>query len=261
MSPSLPPAALMAAAAAPDLTAGSPVALMARVRARSDGLPVLWWWQGQVHGKRPGEMAQRLMDIQGVGFNRVRRLPDGHWESTMSEAGYYQDAASGAVLDAWANPYSGKVVKPAHNRLKLRYLIADDGEIRPSMPGLIFDGRVEAPLLSGDLVWVTERLAAEFPRPADLPGAPKGLSGAPMEVSRFCARLADVANGALEVVPATMSHTTLWSFYPWMEMPADEGYVLTEIVGRKVAGAAELPEALRQRIQGDHPGFLEDPGL
>lgn len=251
----------MAATAASDLTAGSPVALMARVRARSDGEPVLWWWQGQVFGKRPGEIARCLMIIQGIGFNRVRRLQENLWESAMSEAGYYQDAETGAVLDTWTNPYTGKAVKPAHNRLKLRYLITDDGEIRPPMPGLTFDGRVEAPVVNGDVVWVTERLAAEFPKPSDLPGAPKGLAGAPMEVSRFCATLADVASAGLDVVPATMSHTTLWSFYPWMDMPPDAGYVLTEIVGRKVAGPMALPEALRQRIHQDHPGFLEDPGI
>ena len=77
-----------------------------------------------------------------------------------------------------------------------------------------------------------------------------------MEMTHFCASLADVNDSELTVVPATMSHTTMWSFYPWMGMPADAGYVLSEIIGRKLAGPAEIPALLRDRIERDHPGFL-----
>ena len=54
MSPALPSPALMILGAVP-MT--EPVAAMARIRARTDGEPVLWWWQGDVFGKRPGEIA------------------------------------------------------------------------------------------------------------------------------------------------------------------------------------------------------------
>ncbi|MEQ1800759.1 MAG: DUF1838 family protein [Gammaproteobacteria bacterium] len=260
MSPSLPPPALLAALAT--LPAG-PVAAMARIRARVDGEPVLWWWQGDVFGKRPGEIARRLLRITGIGFNRIRRLPDGLWESGMSEAGYYIDAESGAVLDAWVNPYTGRSVRPQHNRLRLRYVIEDGGLIRPSFQGVPFEGQVAAPMTVGDTVWSSERLAAQFPAPAGAPppGSPKGLSGAPMEMTHFCASLPDVLDPDLDVVPATMSHTTLWSFYPWMDMPPDSGYVLSEIIGRKIAGPADIPAVLRARIERDHPGFLEKPDV
>ena len=77
MSPSLPPAALMVASSASSTPSSgdwraSPVAALARIRARSDAEPVLWWWQGDVFGKRPGEIARRLLRISGVGFNRIR---------------------------------------------------------------------------------------------------------------------------------------------------------------------------------------------
>ena len=85
MSPSLPPAAMLVVSA---VSMTDPVAVLARIRARMDGEPVLWWWQGDVFGKRPGEIAKRLLRITGIGFNRLRRLPDGLWESSMSEAGY-----------------------------------------------------------------------------------------------------------------------------------------------------------------------------
>lgn len=245
------------------ISAAEPVATLARIRARSDGQPVLWWWHGEVLGKRPGEIARRLMRINGVGFNRLTRLPDGLWESKMSEAGYYLDADSGAFLDSWTNPYTGRVVTPPANRLRLRYLIEAGGLIRPSFPGAPFDGQVAAPLVVGDRVWSSERLAAQFPAPATpaVAGAPKGLAGEPMEVTHFCAALADVENPLLPVVPATMSHTTMWSFYPWMGMAADAGYVLSEIIGMKLAGPDYIPAALRERIERDHPGFLANPDI
>jgi hypothetical protein len=238
-----------------------PVAALARIRARADGEPVLWHWQGDVFGKRPGEIAKHLLRITGIGFNRLHRLPDGLWESRMSEAGYYIDADTGSFLETWTNPYTGLVVKPQNNRLRLRYLIEDSGAIRPSFPGVPFDGRVAGPLLVGDTVWSSERLAAQFPAPAASSGSPKGLAGAPMEMTHFCASLADVNNAELAVVPATMSHSTMWSFYPWMGMPPDAGYVLSEIIGRKLAGPAEIPALLRDRIEQDHPGFLSKPDV
>ena len=258
MSPSLPSPALMLLST---VSLTEPVAAMARIRARADGEPVLWWWQGDVFGKRPGEIAKRLLRITGIGFNRVRRLPDGLWESSMSEAGYYIDPDTGVFPEAWTNPYNGQSVKPPHNRLRLRYVIEDSGLIRPSIPGVPFDGRVAAPMIVGDTVWSSERLAAQFPAPKEISGSPKGLSGAPMEMTHFCALLADVNNPDLSVVPATMSHTTMWSFYPWMGMPPDAGYVLSEIIGRKVAGPAEIPAPLREWIERDHPGFLEKPDV
>ncbi len=82
-----------------------------------------------------------------------------------------------------------------------------------------------------------------------------------MEVTHFCASLADVSNPLLSMVPATMSHTTMWSFYPWMAMEDGAGYVLSEIIGRKIAGPADIPAALRERIERDHPGFLASPDI
>ena len=258
MSPSLPSPALMIPGTA---AMSGPVAAMARIRARLDGEAVLWWWQGDVFGKRPGEIAKRLLRITGIGFNRVRRLPDGLWESKMSEAGYYQDAESGNLIETWINPYTGQSVQPPHNRLRLHYVIEDSGLIHPSIPGVPFDGWVGAPMIVGDTVWSSERLAAQFAVPAEASGSPKGLAGAPMEMTHFCAALADVNNPDLSVVPATMSHTTMWSFYPWMGMPPDAGYVLSEIIGRKIAGPEAIPAPLRERIERDHPGFLAKPDL
>ena len=161
-----------------------------------------------------------------------------------------------ALLDTWTNPYTGQSVKPPHNRLRLRYVIEDSGQVRPSIPGVTFDGRVAAPMIVGDTVWSSERLAAQFPAPAEVPsGSPKGLAGAPMEMTHFCASLADVNNPDLLVVPATMSHTTMWSFYPWMGMPPDSGYVLSEIIGRKIAGPAAIPVPLRERIDTRSSGL------
>ena len=246
----------------PAMTA--PVAVLARIRARLDGEPVLWWWQGEVFGKRPGEIAKRLLIIHGIGFNRMRRLAEGHWESRMSEAGYYLDVESGQPAESWTNPYTGESRTPPQNRLRLHYCIEDSGLIRPPVPDVPFEGWVAPPQTSGDTVWSSERLAASFAAPesgANTSSPLQGLSGAPMEVSHFSACLNDFNNPDLAVVPANMSHSTLWSFYPWMGMPPDSGYVLSEIIGRKLAGPLEIPRALREKIERDYPGFLAAPDV
>jgi hypothetical protein len=257
--PSLPPGAPLTGVHSP---ADDAPALMARLRGGAGGSAALWWWQGQVHGKRPGEIGRLLLGIHGIGFSRMSREADGSWTLTMSEAGYYRDSDTGEIIDRWLNPYTGREVEPRHNRLRLRYSITADGIIQPSLPAGRFDGFVGPVTRNGDRVWVHERLAAEFPaKTAGGVAAPQGLIGEPMEMTSFSARLDDALRSDAGFVPATMDHGTIWSFYPWMGMTTDSGYVIMQIVGRKLGSPGEIPVALRRRIDADHPGLLEDPGI
>lgn len=249
--------------------AGGPVALVARIRGGAGGRAALWWWSGTVFGRRAGELAKPLLTVTGIGFSRFSREPDGTWRFAMSEAGYFADLATGEFLREWVNPWTGRTLEPPPNRLMLRYTIGEDGRIAPPIPGVPFDGQVGPAVASGDSVWVTERLMASFPKAAAAGPDGKdtrdskhaGPTGNPVEFSTFQARASDLAGDASSEVPATMHHQAAWGFYPWLGMAGEAGDVITQIVGRKVAGPGELPVPLRERVEREYPGLLADPGI
>ncbi len=241
-------------------TAPDAVALMARIRGGAGDEPGLWWWSGRVYGRRPAEIARPLLTVTGIGFSRFTRTADGSWQFAMSEAGFFADLDTGEFLEEWVNPYTGAKLAPPPNRLVLRYRIAADGTIVPPFPGISFDGRIGPVTMQGDTVWVGERLMANIPPPP--PGAkPMGPAGNALEFSSFVARRADVENTALAFCPATMHHQAAWPFYDWLGMAGAAGDIFTDISGRKLTGAAEVPPALRARIEGAHPGLLAAPGI
>lgn len=247
-------------AGVPDSLAGGPVAVMARIRGGSRGAPALWGWSGLVFGRRRDELARPLLQVTGIGFSRLARRDDGRWELAMSEAGYMADLATGELLREWRNPYTGAVVSPPPNRLVLRYVIADDGRITPPLPGMDFDGLIGPLRVSGDTVWVSERLMARMPSsPANQ--RPTGPTGNPVEFSTFQARRSDLDDPDIATVPATMHHQAVWGFYSWMGMDAQPGDIMTQISGRKLSGADEVAQPLRERLERDYPGLLASPAI
>jgi hypothetical protein len=241
-------------------TLPGPVAMMARLRGGRDGGAGLWWWSGRVYGRRPDEIARPLLQVTGIGWSRFTPAADGSWRFAMSEAGFFADFDSGEFLAEWTNPYTGKRLAPPPNRLQLGYRVSADGVIAAPFPGMSFDGRIGPVAQQGGQVWVGERLMANLPPPP--PGQPaKGPSGNAVEFSNFLARLDDLLAPADQFCPATMHHQAAWGLYPWLEMPGERGDILTDIVGRKVASASELPAALQARVAAVYPGLLTDPGI
>ena len=130
-------------------------------------------------------------------------------------------------------------------------------------PGTHFEGRINEPVVSGELVWSSETLIVKGP--AGPPASDDPLqSGLPVftatSLDTYQARLADLDDSTDRWIPASRSYQTLGSWYPWMRMGHEAGGISFQMIGRKLAALDEMPAELRRLIDDRHPGWLDEHG-
>ena len=91
------------------------------------------------------------------------------------------------------------------------------------------------------------------------PGPPRLLSLGSMTTYRSLAK--DVANPRLMSAPCTFHLQELSSLPAWFELGDVLGKQMWRLSGRKLDSVAEIPAALRSRIEHDHPAFIREPGI
>jgi len=80
-------------------------------------------------------------------------------------------------------------------------------------------------------------------------------------MTTYRAHTADVNDPALASAPCTFHLQELASLPPWFGLGDAVGKQMWRLSGRKLASVAEIPAALRARIDRDHPGFVATPGV
>ena len=85
---------------------------------RKSGEEKAGWYKGRCHAilddMRPGIP---LFDYEGFGVSRIIDNGDGTYQNLHREVSIYRDIRSGAILETWDNPLTGKTVEvyPTHN--------------------------------------------------------------------------------------------------------------------------------------------------
>lgn len=223
-----------------------------RIRVHPDGRPVYFAYEGTAYGQRSGQRTVPLMHIVGASTSTSVKQTDGSWLYTQREAGWMCDLASQEVLQTWRNPFNDRVLSPRHYNSRQTLKMNDTGvaPVAASLPaGLEFHGAITEPVVIADDVWSCEELLVRVPS-----ATPGGAAQVQTSLATLHAKLADLSRTANAWIPATFAYQTLQSWPAWMEMPADmPGVISWRLLGRKCATIAEIPEALRQRIQTQHP--------
>ncbi len=225
----------------------------ARMRGNPGGAMSSWWYGGTMFGKLDGEKSVPLLRVHGVGFNRFTQGEGGNVEQVVHEAGFFGDLETGEIREDWTNPLNGTDTKIEHYKSLTRNIIAPDGTETSLNPAVDFTGTVGPVLVNGDMVWVTENLTAKIPLPGDLGNIVSTY------LSTFEGNVDDVENESLDFVPANTAFQSVTNFYPWMKMGATPGEVIWQIMGRKIETLDAIPQAQRERLEADYPGFLNDP--
>lgn len=250
---------LLAAPAFSATRDSSPLRTYARMRgaARESAL-ALWWYTGNVWGKRPDAIARLLFKVQGLTFQRLTFTPGGGIEQHMAGRGWYADAGTGQPLETWTNPVTGETVKPPHIGSLARQSISPDGVMAVADPARVdtFDGTIGGYAENGDTIWMTENFLTRTK-----PDAATGAVGTTSSLSTFTARRADLDDAASDFVPCYLNYQSLGTWPAWMKMGGQAGVLSWQTYGRKVRGPEEAPLALRAWIENRHPGFLGDPGI
>ena len=226
--------------------------------AASLGDEKVYWWRSMV---RYGIVDQDVIPLHrtlGGLFIVTENNGDGTVTYVNREVGYHLDIESGALLDTWDNPYTGKSVTVKHlrsgpNATKLTPQGAVP-QAEGSAMALPFDvvQNIGPVLASADTVWLN----------FDLHAVGKGGGPSPVlfrDMITYRAARSDLENAALDNVPASYTIQDYLNWRPWMGMDGIRGVLAGRGAGEKVGGPDEFPKQLLAMIEENDPSWLNDP--
>lgn len=228
------------------------------MRGSPDGEPVMWVYSGVFVVKPEGRRARPLTRIDGVSYTQASRGEDGAWAFSLEEVGYFCDLATGEVLGALHNPFTGETVAPRPYRSPQRLVFAGN-EVTPAdalPPGIDFRGEVTRLAAIGDTLAMTEDLYVRVPPMSGPEGErPERIANS---LATFIASAAAVRDRGDAWIDCRFAYTTMNTFVPWLGMASVPGVQNMRLIGTKFRpdAADAIPQALRERIDADHPDFL-----
>ncbi len=226
------------------------------------------WYSGRVSGIRPGEAAQDLMGIIGMGA--VRMLPlenEAGFQMLRKELGFFTDLESGEVIDRWTNPYLDEsvevvhlanpainaAIKPYQQRQGLYKEIDEGGQGTPFiLPWKMVGGRAMTEQHSN--LWVKNPMDPNIWKRESA-----GESIAISDSNTFNVAIEDLQNPELKKVPSFGNWTHQRPWQPWMLMGQDPGFIQYTCFTGSAASLADMPEQIVSLAQARFPEFLVAP--
>lgn len=229
---------------------------MIRVLGRTDGGVRIRWASGVLAGVVEQETKQILGVSQQI-YSRHRAREDGSFDAVYLELVYFTDLETGAVLEEWNNPYTGRktnvpvqILGPTRFYLPLDLKVVNEPY---PMEGIVNAQWLEPlPFTNSDLMF-NERIDSYVP--------PMVEGGAPLkfhEVFAFRASLEALRDKDLPYVPATVDKFNVISWRPWMDMDEIDGVSMSRGAGRMAIDYDELPDSLIQKNKIFFPDVIKD---
>lgn len=222
-----------------------------RMRGSADGSLVAEVTQGFVYALLPTGRPRLLWQSRGFQLSRYRQEADGAWNCHSNYFGTFADAASGAPISEWDNPFTGRrdVLPPTVYGPMDYVLTASRTLVKPTAAeraAALAERRVRRWSRTGDLVSILDELG------------PPGDAGKPpdLDLVTLSARVADLADPALASVPSQTAFGAVEPWREWMRMEARPGMLLWHLQSTKVNGVAELPPELVAAADARRPGFV-----
>ena len=231
--------------------------------ANEPGEVSLYWWQGVVYSRIPGEKDRHLFDVQGMNVRQCGRFEDEvrglGFRSVSREVMLYLHPETGEVLDTWENPWTGETVEVVHvhndpvNSRAVNWSRDEEGEPRATFePDLVINGTV---LRGGGAA----RLFYNNP----LAGDYQDFEGGKYHATEFLTMaypLEDALNAeATAIQDAVISWGRISGWLPWMKMRGRSGILVHYTHGMRLFDWADLPQVLREEIETNYPVFLAPP--
>lgn len=234
-----------------------------RMRTGPELAPIMFVYEGVLLGKPDGQLAQPLLRLAGVSFNRAIARGPGRYEWQLDECGYYRDLRSGEIVMDWTNPYTGAVVHPKHYRApeNMLYTVAGVQSADPLPPGVEFRGEITTLADSGGIVSMTEDLYVRVPGRAAAGDTAAKAPSVLASLGSFSCSSEALAKPGAHWIDCFMAYNTMNSFAGWLGMEGRPGVQNMRLAGRKhpATDFAAIPGWLRRRIASDHPSFFDVP--
>ena len=223
----------------------------------------LFWWQGEVYSRIPGEKDRHLFNVQGANVRQCGRYEDEvrglGFRSVSREVMFYMDPETGAILETWDNPWTGETVEviqvhndPVNSR-SIRWSRDEQGK-----PAATFDGMT---VMNG--VALQGGGAARLFYDNPLQGDYQEYEGGKYHASEFLT-IAYPMEDALDssrtaIQDAVISWGRVSGWLPWMKMRGRSGLLVHYTHGMRLHDWGDLPEKLRVEIETDYPRFTQPP--
>ncbi len=255
-------ALLGSTASAADLKLDTPQDHLTALRkiqcSTKDGEAAAFYWNGYAYSRVPGEPDRQLFRVEGMNIRQCGPLndaKDGSFKMTTREVLLYEDPKTGAVLNTWDNPWTGRQVKVLH--------VAND-PVNQRIAATGRDGKpFQMPLeINAKQWWLTSTVPLFYRNP--LAGDYQDYIGGKYhatEMFNFFGDVADLADPRRSTATVRVGWVRLSGWLPWMEMGDRAGLVYFSTAGRKVDRWEDIPESFRNEIKANYPVYQSAPPL
>ena len=225
-----------------------------RLAAALDDRLVIWWMNGIRYGVVDA-ICRPLHGMQVGMFHQFEKQADGTWRFAVFELTYYTDLESGALLENYANPYTGDTNRVVHVRLgpTIRTQSAAGQTVPPDPAIRDYSSRLSPPIIHGDRIWLRTDVEARIVLP--VPKAPEIILN---HYTTIGGQLADATDATRASVPADLSFQNIIRWEPWMRMGDRPGHLMSRAIGRKLLAIDELPTGYLAIAQRLHPEYVRD---
>jgi len=229
-----------------------------KVKGDTGGHRVWFWASGTMSALRPGQAPVHLANLEVARVSRYRRLSDSAFEHRYAAGLMVTDKETGALMDTFANPLNGHIGEVEYRPPALRRQVISTTGIKSDRP----DGTVSPasfiknPYLNamqmpwlrvGDAIWV------DWDQPFEMFGAPW------TDAYKLRTTAAGLDDPNTTSAPMTCSYYGESSYYPWLGMSGEPGYLMWQGFGAKTHSTETLPARMRAHFSTLYPEFVEDP--
>lgn len=229
-----------------------------------EGKPTIWWWEGKVFSRRPGEKDRHLFNVQGMNIRACKMFDDPKrglgYRSVSREVMFHLDPVTNDVMRTWKNPWSGEeveVIQVNNDPVNMRApTYAFDEEGKPAAKWRSF--QLGNFMLSGGgaaRLFYTNPLAGDYQEyvGGDYHAMEFGTDHINME------ELLDPNTTEAQDAVLSWARTSKW--LPWMKMGDRDGVVIYHTAGIKAQAFDDLPEPMKSEIKTNYPIYQQPPPL
>lgn len=231
--------------------------------ANEPGEVALYWWEGEVYSRIPGEKDKHIFNVQGMNVRQCGKMRDEvrglGFRSVSREMMIYLDPDTNEILRTWDNPFTGETVEVLHvnndpvNGRGPRYARNEKGEPAVTYePELVINGTV----LNGG---GAARLFYNNP----LAGNYQDYEGGKYHAAEFLTSaypLADALDSSKTAIQdAVISWGRISGWLPWMKMRGRSGLMVHYTHGMRLHRWKDLPDVLRVEIETNWPKYQSPP--
>lgn len=242
---------------------GTPEGAIAAFRkiqcSTEDRRPTVYYWTGETYSRVPGEPDRLLFRFEGMNVRQCVTVNDpvrgAGFRQVSREILFYQDPATGRIVDEWKNPWSGETLKVLH-------IANDPVNFRAPVFPVTADGKPYRSDLQvlGDHWWstITVPLFYRNPLAGDYQDYVGGTYHA-TEMFNFFGRMSELADPQRHSADVNVAWARISDWLPWMKMRGRAGMLYFNGAGRKLDGYADLPAGMRAAIEARAPLYREPP--